>query len=287
MGDDPDTEYLSDGITESLINNLSQLRTLRVSARSIVFRYKGKDADPRTVGRDLGVRAVLSGRLLQRDNRMIVRTELVDVADGAQLWGHEYSRASTDVFGLQEQIAGEISERLRPQLTKGERQQLTKRYTEDTVAYELYLRGRYHWNRRNVQDIQKAVDYFNQAIVRDPRYALAYAGLADAYMSLSFYNAFPPRDVIPKASTAAAKALDIDKNLADAHISLAYASFAYDWDWPAATRHFERAKALNASAVENHMYYPLYLTVGRRPAEAIRAAERALAQDPSVSRAAP
>ena len=142
---------------------------------------------------------------------MIVRTELVDVADGAQLWGQEYSRASTDVFALQEQIAGEISEKLRPQLTKDEQQQITKRNTEDAVAYELYLRGRYHWNKRNAQDIQKAVDYFNQAIVRDPRYALAYAGLADAYMSLSFYNAFPPRDVIPKASAAASKALEIDK----------------------------------------------------------------------------
>ena len=280
LGGDPDTEYLSDGITESLINNLSQLRTLRVSARSTVFRYKGKDADPRTVGRDLGVRAVLSGRLLQRDNRMIVRTELVDVSDGAQLWGQEYNRASTDVFALQEQIAGEISEKLRPQLTKEEQQRITKRYTEDAVAYELYLRGRYHWNKRNAQDIQKAVDYFNQAIVRDPRYALAYAGLADAYTSLSFYNAFPPRDAIPKASAAAAKALEIDEHLAEAHISLAYASFAYDWDWPAATRHFERAKALNASAVANHIYYPFYLSVGRRPAEAIRAAERALAQDP-------
>ena len=253
LGGDADTEYLSDGITESLINNLSQLRTLRVSARSTVFRYKGKDADPRTIGRDLRVRAVLSGRLLQRDNRMIVRTELVDVSDGAQLWGQEYNRASTDVFTLQEQIAGEISEKLRPQLTKEERQQITKRYTEDAVAYELYLRGRYLWNRRNAQEIQKAAEYFNQAIVRDPRYALAYAGLADAYIAPSFYNAFPPRDIMPKASAAASKALELDEHLAEAHISLAYVSFAYDWDWPAATRHFERAKALNGSAVENHI----------------------------------
>jgi len=181
---------------------------------------------------------------------------------------------------LQEHLAGEISEKLRLRLTKEEQQQLTKRYTEDAAAYELYLKGRYHWNKRNVQDLQKAIGFFNQAIARDPRYALAYAGLADAYNLASFFNAFPPRDVMPKASAAAFKALEIDERLADAHISLAYASFTYDWDWTAATRHFERAQALNASAVENNTSYPFYLTVGRRPAEAIRAADRALAHDP-------
>jgi tetratricopeptide (TPR) repeat protein len=135
-----------------------------------------------------------------------------------------------------------------------------------------------------VQDVPKSIDYFNQAIDRDPRYALAYAGLADAYNYASFFNAFPPRDAMPKASAAAFKALEIDERLGEAHISLGYASFTYHWDWAAATRHFERAQALNASAVESHSYYPLYLLVGRRPAEAIRAAERALARDPLSAR---
>jgi serine/threonine-protein kinase len=279
-GGNPDTEYLSDGITESLINNLSQLRTLRVSARSTVFRYKGKATDPQAAGRDLGVRAVLSGRLLQRDSRVIVRTELIDVSDGAQLWGQEYNRAFADVFTLQEQLSHEISERLRLRLTKEEQQQLTKRYTENAAAYELYLRGRYHWNRRNVQDTRTAIDYFNQAIARDPRYALAYAGLADAWNIQSFFNALPPREVMPRAVAAATRALEIDDRLAEAHISLAYASLTYDWDWTAATSHVDRARELNPSAVENHTYYPFYLTVGRRPEEAIRAAERALARDP-------
>jgi eukaryotic-like serine/threonine-protein kinase len=277
---DPDAEYLSDGITESLINKLSQLRTLRVSARSAVFRYKGKDADPRTVGRDLGVRAILSGRLLQRDSRVIVRTELIDVSNGAQLWGQEYSRAAADVFVLQEDLAAEISERLRLRLTKEEQQQLTKRYTEDAAAYELYLRGRYHWNKRNIEDLLKAIEYFNQAIARDPGYALAYTGLADAYNLASFFNAFPPREVMPRATAAASKALELDEHLAEAHISLAYASFTYDWDYAAATRHFERARALNPSAFEKAAFYPFYLTVGRRSAEAIRVASDQLARDP-------
>jgi serine/threonine protein kinase/Tfp pilus assembly protein PilF len=276
----PDSEYLSDGITESLINNMSQLRSLRVSARSTVFRYKGKESDPQKIGQELGVHAVLAGRLLQRDGRLIVRTELIDVSNGAQLWGQEYNRPFAGIFALQEELAGEISEKLRLRLTVEERQQLTRRYTADPLAYELYLRGRYHWNRRNVQDIPKAIDYFNQSIARDPGYALAYAGLADAYNTASFFNTSTPRDVMPRATAAASKALEIDPRLAQAHISLAYVSLTYEWDWAAATSHFDQALALNASAVENHPFYPLYLTVGRRPADAIRVAERALANDP-------
>jgi serine/threonine protein kinase/Tfp pilus assembly protein PilF len=280
VGGAPDSEYLSDGITESLINNMSQLRSLRVSARSTVFRYKGKESDPQKIGQELGVRAVLAGRLLQRDGYLIVRTELIDVSNGAQLWGKEYNRPFADIVALQEELAGEISEKLRLRLTTEERQQLTRRYTADPLAYELYLRGRYHWNRRNVQDIPKAIDYFNQAIARDPDYALAYTGLADAYNTASFFNTGTPRELMPRATAAASKALEIDSGLAQAHISLAYASFTYDWDWAAATRHFDQALALNASAVENHTSYPLYLTVGRHPADAIRVAERARANDP-------
>jgi serine/threonine-protein kinase len=280
VGGAPDSEYLSDGITESLINNMSQLRSLRVSARSTVFRYKGKESDPQKIGQELGVRAVLAGRLLQRDGYLIVRTELIDVSDGAQLWGREYNRPFADIVALQEELAGEISEKLRLRLTTEERQQLSRRHTADPLAYELYLRGRYHWNRRNVQDIPKAIDYFNQAIARDPDYALAYTGLADTYNTASFFNTGTPRELMPRATAAASKALEIDSGLAQAHISLAYASFTYDWDWAAATRHFDQALALNASAVENHTSYPLYLTVGRRPADAIRVAERARANDP-------
>ncbi len=277
---DPNTEYLSDGITESLINNLSQLPSLRVSARSAVFRYKGNAPDPQRVGQDLRVRAVLSGRLLQRGDTLVVRTELMDVANGSQLWGQEYSRQLTDVIALQDDLSNEISERLRLRLTTEEKQKLTKRYTEDPEAYQLYLKGRYYWYKRNPDDILKAKEQLQQAIDKDPSYALAYAGLADVYSQASFLNVMRPVDAMPKAKASAQRALEIDPDLADAHVSLAYASFTYDWDWPAATKHFDRALALNRLTVENHTYYPFYLTVGGRSAEAIEVARRALERNP-------
>jgi eukaryotic-like serine/threonine-protein kinase len=277
---DPNTEYLSDGITESLINNLSQLPSLRVSARSAVFRYKGSAPDPQRVGQDLRVRAVLSGRLLQRGDTLVVRTELMDVANGSQLWGQEYSRKLTDVIALQDDLSNEISQRLRLRLTTEEKQKLTKRYTEDPEAYQLYLRGRYYWNKRNPDGILKAKEQLQQAIDKDPGYALAYAGLADVYSQASFLNVMRPSDAMPKAKASAQRALEIDPDLADAHVSLAYASFTYDWDWPAATTHFERALAMNRLAVENHSYYAFYLTVGGRYAEAVAAARGALERNP-------
>jgi serine/threonine protein kinase/Tfp pilus assembly protein PilF len=278
--DDPDSEYLSDGITESLIANLSQLPSLRVTARSTVFRYKGKEMDPQKIGQDLHVRAVLSGRLLQRDGTLVVRTELMDVANGSQLWGGQYNRKVADVFALQDELSKEISDRLRLRLTNEDRQRLTKRYTDNTEAYQLYLKGRYYWNKRAPDALQKSIEYLNRAVDADPAYALAYAGLADTYNLISFFNLVPPREAMPKAKAAAAKALEIDGNLAEAHISLAYGSFTYDWDWPAATRHFDRAIALNREAVINHPYYPFYLTVAGRSEEAISVARRALDRDP-------
>jgi serine/threonine protein kinase/Tfp pilus assembly protein PilF len=277
---DADGDYLSDGITESLIANLSQVRSLRVTARSTVFRYKGKEVDPQKIGQDLHVGAVLSGRLLQREGTLVVRSELMDVANGTQLWGGQYNRKVADVFALQDELSKEISERLRLRLTEDEKQRLTKRYTDNAEAYQLYLKGLFYWNKRSPDGMQKAVEYFNRAVETDPAYALAYAGLADSYNLMSFFNIVPPGAAMPKAKAAAAKALEIDSSLAEAHISLAYASFTYDWDWPAATRHFDRALALNREAAINHTYYPFYLTVAGRFEEAISAAKRALALDP-------
>ncbi len=276
----PETEYLSDGITESLINNLSQFPTLRVSARSTVFRYKGQQADPQKVGKDLNVRAVLSGRLLQRGDMLVLRTELMDVANGSQLWGHEYTRRTDDVFGLQEELSTEISERLRLRLTNEDRDRLTKRSTQDPEVYRLYLQGRYHWYKRTPEGTMRAAEYLRQAIDKDPRYALAYAALADAYNSGSFFNVVPPRELMEKAKAAGEKALAIDDELAEAHAALGYASFTYDWDWTAATKHFDRALALDATIVSNYSYYPFYLTVGGHSDEAIRVAKRALDRDP-------
>ena len=278
---DPDGEYLSDGITETLINNLSQIWNLRVVARSTVFRYEGKGIDPQKAGNDLRVRAVVSGRLLQHGNTLIVRAELMDVATGAQLWGGQCKRKAEDVFALQDDLSREISEKLRLRLTGDEKQRLAKRYTEDAEAYRLYLKGRYHWNKRSPEGLQKAVEYFRQALDKDPAYSLAYAGLADTYAHLSFFNVVAPREAMPKAKAAALKGLEIDEDLAEAHVSLGYISFTYDGDWPAAGKHFEQALTLNPAYSSTHMFYALYLSSLGRSEEALAAAKRALDLDPA------
>jgi eukaryotic-like serine/threonine-protein kinase len=277
---DPSTEYLSDGITESVINNLSQLPSLRVMARSTVFRYKGKEADPQKIGQDLRVRAVLSGRLAQRGNIVAVQAELIDVENGSQLWGGQYNRKVADVFALQEDLSKEISEKLRLRLTGEEKQRLTKRYTENAEAYQLYLKGRYYWNKGTEEGGKKAIEYFQQAIEKDPGYALAYSGLADSYNLLAGFAWLPPREAIPKSKAAALKALEIDDRLAEAHLALGYASFAYDWDWPTAEKHYERALALNAAYPLLHASYSQYLAALGRTDEALAEAKRAVDLDP-------
>jgi TolB-like protein/Flp pilus assembly protein TadD len=278
---DSNAEYLSDGITESLINNLSQLPNLRVMARSTVFRYKGKDTDPQKIGNDLRVQAVLSGRLLQQGNVLIIQAELMDVKTGTQLWGGQFNRGVEDVLALQDDLSSEIAEKLRLKLTGDEKQRLAKRYTEDPEAYQFYLKGRYYWNKRSPEGAQKAVGYFQQAIGKDPAYALAYAGLADAYTYLSFFNVVPPREAMPSAKAAAMKALEIDDHLAEAHVSLGYISFAYNWDWTAAGKHFDRALALNPTLTRAHNFYPLYLSSRGMAEQALAVAKAALDLDPT------
>ena len=276
---DPSTDYLSDGITESVINNLSQLPSLRVMARGTVFRYKGKEGDPLKIGRDLRVRAVLSGRLAERGNMVVVQAELIDVANGSRLWGGQYSRNIADVFALQEDLSSEISEKLRLRLTGEEKQRLTKRYTENAEAYQLYLKGRFYWNKGTAEGAKKSIEYYQQATEKDPGYALAYSALADAYNLLSAFAWLPPREAIPKAKAAALKALEIDDRLAEAHSALGYDSLSYDYDWPAAGRHFERALALYPSSA-NGFGYSIYLSGLGRHDEALRVAKGALDLDP-------
>ena len=278
---DPDAEYLSDGITEALISNLSEIWNLRVVARNTVFRYKGKDVDLQKTGNDLHVQAVVSGRLLQRGSTLIVRAELTDVATGAQLWGGQCNRRVEDIFALQEDLSKEISEKLRLQLTGDEKQRLTKRYTENTEAYRLYLKGRYHWNKRSLEGFQRGIEYFREALDKDPDYSLAYAGLADAYAYLSFFNVLAPREAMPKAKAAAVKGLEIDKNLAEAHVSLGYISFTYEGDWSTARKHFDRALAMNPAYSKAHTFYPFYLSSLGRSEEAVAVAKRALDLDPA------
>jgi serine/threonine protein kinase/Flp pilus assembly protein TadD len=277
---DPNTEYLSEGIAESLIDRLSQLPKLRVIARTTAFRYKGRDVDPQKVGRDLGVRAVLTGRVAQRGDTLSIRADLVDAVEGSQLWGEQYNRKLSDIFALQEEIAKEISEKLRLKLTGEEKQRLAKRYTENTEAYEYYVKGRYYWNRRTADSLQKGIEYFERAIEKDPAYALAYAGLADSYFVLPFYAGTLPREAFEKAKAAAGKALALDDSLAEAHNSLAVVLQLTNWDWEAAEREHRRAIQLNPSHATAHHWYALCLVRLGRLDEAIAEIRRAREMDP-------
>ncbi len=275
------TEYLSDGVTEGIINDLAQVHGLRIMARSTMFRYKGMNADPQKVGQDLHVSAVLSGRLQQRGNDVVVEAELVDVAKGSQLWGGRYHRNLADVFALQEDLARQISENLRLRLSGEQKQRLTRRYTEDAEAYRLYLQGRYFYYKWNPEAARQAIDYFQQAINKDPGYALAYAGLADCYSSLAWLTDMAPAQAAPKAKAAALKALEIDDQLAEAHLSLAFIDYLYDWDWKAAGEHFQRALALSPGYANGHNWYAFYLFALGRSQEAMAEARRALDLDPA------
>ncbi len=278
---DANTEYLSDGITESIINNLSQLPNLRVMARSTVFRYKGKDADPQKVGQDLHVRAVLTGRLLERGDTLIVQAELVDASQGSQLWGGQYSHKLADLLALQEELSKDISEKLRLRLTGEEKKRLTKRYTENTEAYQLYLKGRYYWNKRTEEGFKKGVEYFQQAIEKDPNYALAYAGLADSYAIAGIpLSPMSPSERMAKAKAAALKALEIDDTIAAAHTSLAFIEHRFDWDWRGAEREFKRAIELNPNYATAHQWYAFFLATMGRMDEAIAEAKLAQQIDP-------
>jgi eukaryotic-like serine/threonine-protein kinase len=280
MSADADAEYLSDGITESIINALSQLPKLRVMARSTVFRYKGKNLEPQNVANELKVRAVLTGRVLQRGDTLVIKTELVDAIDGSQLWGEQFNRKMADIFAVEEEISKEISEKLRLKLSGEQKQRLTKRHTENTDAYQEYLKGRYHWNKRTREGLLKGIEQFNKAIEIDPNYALAYAGLADSYNLIASYSSSPPGEAFPKARSAAARALSIDNTLAEAHTSLAFVLLGYDWAFAEAEKEFKLALALNPGYATAHLWYSLFLVTMGRHQEALEEMERALALDP-------
>jgi serine/threonine protein kinase/Tfp pilus assembly protein PilF len=280
VSNEPDTDYLSDGITESIINNLSQLPKLRVMARSTVFRYKGREIDPREVGRDLNVRAVLTGRLLQRGELLVIKAELVDAADGSQLWGEQYNRQMADIFTIEEEISKEISEKLRLKLSGAQKKRLTKRHTENTKAYHLYLKGRFHWNKRIEEELKKGIQYFEQAIAVDDDYALAYAGLADSYNILVSYSALAPKEAFPKAKMAAGRALQIDERLGEAHASMAFVRFGFDWDFGEAELEFKRSIELTPGYAAAHLWHALYLAAMERLDEAETEINHAQELDP-------
>jgi len=276
---DPEMEYLSDGITDTLINSLSQLRKLRVVPRSLTFRYKGKEIDPQRVGSELDARAVLTGRVMQRGDTLLIGTELMDVVKLSQIWGAQYNRKMADIFVLQEEIAREITEKLRLQLTGEERKRLTKRATGNKEAYQLYLKGRFWLEKRTPEGFSKAIEYFQQAIAKDPTYALAYSGLADCYSSVPMFAFLAPKEAYPRAKEAALKALEIDDTLAEAHASLALVKVYQDWDWSGGEMEFRRAIALNPDYAIAHLSYGWTLLNTGRLGESIAEMKRALELD--------
>ncbi|HEX8495181.1 MAG TPA: protein kinase [Pyrinomonadaceae bacterium] len=276
---DEGAEYLSDGITESIINNLSQLPQLKVMARHTVFRYKGREVDPQEIKRDLGVQKVMMGRVQMFGDNLIIKIELIDLIDGSQLWGDSYKRKSSDIFELQDEISKEISDKLKIKLSGEEKKLLTKRYTENTEAYKLYLKGRYCLSKLTKEGIRKGIEKFQEAIDQDPSYALAYAGLANAYYVQSS-NYLPPKEAMPKAKAAAERALEMDDTLAEAHASLALVKAFYEWDWAGAETEYQRAIELNPGYASAHHWYGWYLALVGRLDEAIAQIKKADELDP-------
>jgi serine/threonine protein kinase/Flp pilus assembly protein TadD len=279
---DAETEYLADGITEGIINSLSKLPKLRVVPRSTVFRYKGQQTDTQQIGNELGVRAVFAGRVLQIGESLIVNAELVDIANEAQIWGEQYRREMTDIFTLLDEITEDISEKLKLKLSGEDKKQLSKRYTENSEAYQFYLKGRYFVTSKRTEEwIKKGIEYFQKAIDLDPNYALAYSGIAEAYGFLaSSTGGWSPRNAYPKAEAAAMKALELDDSLGEAHCSLGFSRLLYDWDFADAERQFKRAIELSPNYPNSHDGYGFYLKAVGRHSEAIEKCRQAQKLDP-------
>jgi TolB-like protein/DNA-binding winged helix-turn-helix (wHTH) protein len=280
LSNDPELDYLSEGITESLINRLSQVSRLKIIAHNSVYRYKGKQVDAQKVGGELGVQAVLIGKLEAKGSDLSISGELVDARDGSHLWGEHYDRRINDIQSLQRELAQDMATALRLQFSGDEKTRLTRHSTQDDGAYQLYLKGRYFWNKRTREGIQKGLDCFEQAIHLDPNYAAAYVGLADCYSVLSQSGEFSPNEVMPKAKVAAFEALRIDDSLAEAHASLAVIYELYDWNWREAETEFRRAIELNPNYATAHHWYAMYLSAHGRRDEAVAEIRKAETLDP-------
>ncbi|HEY2974826.1 MAG TPA: tetratricopeptide repeat protein [Pyrinomonadaceae bacterium] len=274
-----DTEYLSDGLAESLIYRLSQLPNLKVSPTSSVLHYKGKGIDPVKVGNELGVSAVMTGRIAQRGENLTISVELIDVRTAKLIWGEQYDRKVSDLLATQREIASEITQRLKLKLSR-EEQGLTKHYTENNEAYQFYLKGRFYWNKRTETDLKKGIEYFRQAVEADPKFALAWAGLADSYSLLPVYSETPTNEVRGRIRQAATTALELDPNLAEAHTSYARLLFDYEWNFAEAEKEFRKAIELNPNYATAHHWFSLLLSVRQRREEAFKEITRALEIEP-------
>lgn len=275
-----DVEYLSDGMTETLIGALSQLSNLNVKARSAVFRYKGKATDAQTIGKELNVQTILTGRVAQRGDDLTLSLSLEDVRTGNQIWGKQYNRKLTGIIGLQTEIARDVSANLKPKLSGADERRLAKNYTVNPEAYQLYLKGRDHAGRFTPSEMQRAISFYQQAIELDPNYALAYVKLSNAYINLALSSEIPAPEVMPQAKAAANRAIEIDDSLAEAHEGLSTISYWYDWDLNAAEKHVKRALELNPNSASIQMEYAGVLSNTGRHAESIPVIRRALDLDP-------
>ncbi|MEP7339360.1 MAG: tetratricopeptide repeat protein [Acidobacteriota bacterium] len=283
VGANPDTEYLADGVTDGLINRLSRLPELKVMSGNSVLRYKGKETDAQQAGATLGVGAVLTGKVTPRGNDLLISVALVDVRDNSHLWGEQYNHKLTDLPAVQAELARDIAQQLRLKLSGEAQQRLTKRATENPEAYELYLKGRYLINTLLPESEKRGLEYFQQAVKKDPEFALAYAGLAEIYTGLaSFGTTFDvaPKELFQKAKAAASKAVELDSTLAEAHLSLAEIARVFEWDWNAAEREYKRAIELNPNFVPAHHFYAHHLVLMNRFEESLAESQRALALDP-------
>jgi TolB-like protein/Tfp pilus assembly protein PilF len=279
---DPNVEYLAEGISETLINSLSELRNLRVVARATAFQYKGKQVDPERIGRELRVRAVVSGRVRQVQDALSIQVDLIDATNGTQLWGQSYDGKLSDALAVKQAIAREVTGKLKLRLSGEEERRLMQRDTVNAAAYQFYLKGRYFWNQRTADGLEKGISYFRKAIEADPAYALAYVGLADSYNFLGAFGIaiLSPDEAMPKAKSAARKALEVDDSLSEAHASLAFVELYYEWDWAGAEKSFRRAIELNPNYAPAYQWYSHLLMSGGRTSDAISAAKRAAEIDP-------
>jgi len=277
---DPDTDYLGQGIAETIINTLSQIRTLRVVPRATAFYFKGREANPQAVASTLHVRAVLTGRVLQRGDNLIVSTELIDTATDTQLWGARYGRKLADIFDVQEEIAKEISEHLRLQLTRQEKKRIGKSPTLSREAYQLYLRGSFHSEKLSPDDFQKSLHYCRQAIELDPNYATAHARMSAAYLAMGLFGYIRPCDAFACAKAAALKAVETDGAVAEGHLALGYVLLFFEWDWPGAEKEMRRAIEISPNSSDVHMGLTSWFVVMGRYDDMVNEAQIAVQLDP-------
>jgi eukaryotic-like serine/threonine-protein kinase len=276
-----DVEYLSDGMTETLIGSLTQLPNLTVKSRSSVFRYKGKATDTKTIGKELNVQAVLNGRVAQHGDQLTLSLELVDAATENAIWSQQYTRKQTELVSLQSEIARDVSSKLKSKLSGAEVAKVEKTYTADPAAYQLYLKGRFQWNKRTGESLKRAVEFFDQAIAKDPNYALAYSGLAESYVLFPSYSVAPPLECMPKAKAVALRAIELDDSLAETHTALGIYYSTFAWNYPAAEKEFRRAIELNPNYAPAHQQFGIEcLTAMGRFDEAVAEGKRAEELDP-------